>query len=62
MTAEAGTPPPLFLHPVAPQRHGAGIGEELTLRAGLDAAWDAVLAVYLAGHAEWPEPFTARTP
>jgi len=40
----------------------SGIGDELATRAGLDPAWDAVLAVYLAGMAEWPEPFTARSP
>lgn len=51
MSSEAGTPPPLL-----------SVGDELAQRAGLDAAWDAVLAVYLAGLAEWPEPFTARTP
>ena len=49
--AEARTPPPLL-----------SVGDELTLRAGLDAAWDAVLAVYLAGLAEWPDPFQPRKP
>lgn len=40
----------------------SGIGDELATRAGLDPAWDAVLAVYLAGRAEWPEPFVFRRP
>ena len=38
------------------------VGDDLALRAGLDPAWDAVLAVYLAGHARWPDPFQPRKP
>ena len=38
------------------------IADELATRAGLDAAWDAVLAVYLAGLEQWPEPFQPRKP
>lgn len=48
---EARTPAPLL-----------SVGDELATRAGLDPAWDAVLAVYLAGRAEWPEPFVFRRP
>lgn len=36
------------------------IGDELALRAGLDPDWLPVLAVYLAGAAEHPGPFTPR--
>lgn len=39
---------------------GVSIGDELALRAGLDPAWDAVLAVYLAGLTRWPDPFQPR--
>jgi hypothetical protein len=36
------------------------IADELATLAGLDPAWDAVLAAYLDGAARYPEPFTAR--
>lgn len=51
IVSEAGTPPPMF-----------SVGDELALRAGVDAAWDPVLAVYLAGLEQWPHPFTPRPP
>lgn len=38
------------------------IGDEIATRAGLDPAWNAVLRQYLAGAAEWPEPFVSRCP
>jgi hypothetical protein len=38
------------------------IADELATRAGLDPTWDAVLRQYLAGAAEWPEPFQSRPP
>jgi len=44
--------------PTTPPR--TDIGDELALRAGVDPAWDAVLAVYLDGAAMYPHPFTAR--
>lgn len=40
----------------------SGIADELALRAGVDAAWAAVLAVYLAGLEQWPDPFVSRKP
>jgi len=40
----------------------SGIGDELATRAGLDASWDAVLAVYLAGLEQFPQPFRNRKP
>ena len=36
------------------------IGDELALRAGLDPAWDAVLAAWLEGRRLWPGPFRNR--
>lgn len=40
------------------------IGDELALLAGQadSDGWDAVLAVYLAGLEQWPDPFTPRPP
>lgn len=42
----------------------SAIADELALRAGQadSDGWDAVLAVYLAGLDQWPQPFTARPP
>jgi hypothetical protein len=42
----------------------SGIGDELALLAGgADSdGWDAVLAVYLAGLEQWPDPFQPRKP
>ena len=36
------------------------IGHELAVRAGLDPAWDAVLAAWLAGSCAFPHPFVNR--
>ena len=41
---------------------GVSIGDELALRAGLDPAWDAVLAVYLRGLSIYPPTFQPREP
>ena len=42
----------------------SAIADELVLRAGQadSDGWDAVLAVYLAGLEQWPEPFQPRKP
>lgn len=61
--------------PTAPNRHeraateagtpdviSPDIASELTIRAGIDPAWDAVLRAYLDGVADYPVPFTARRP
>jgi hypothetical protein len=45
-----------------PARTPTKVGDELALRAGVDPAWDAVLAVYLAGLEQWPDPFVSRKP
>lgn len=43
-------------------RNASVIGDELAIRAALDPAWDAVLAVYLDGLSRWPTPWQNRRP
>ena len=54
-------PPPGSRTPERAQCNGSpSIGDELALRAGVDPAWDVVLAVYLDGAAMYPHPFVNR--
>ena len=60
-SAGASGPSPAS-HETANAAAPGDVGDDLALRAALDPAWDAVLAVYLAGLARWPDPFQPRKP
>lgn len=61
-SADDGSPCPPSPATANAATPGSGIADELAIRAGLDPAWDAVLAVYLEGADRYPQPFVNRRP
>ena len=55
-------PPPTTADAHDPAHTPTELGDELALRAGLDPAWDTVLAAWIAGRDLFPQPFVNRTP